>query len=114
MPFEISPEFKPQIVKLPRFQVFADALLAGCKMTKPLQGRLYSASRLPWGKPRACALGALLVGLGRVPCPENLHGDEELSAMARAYHRAYDRFIEMDNDEFGFAREHIAERIAAL
>lgn len=112
MPFEISPKIEAP-AKVGRFKHLADAMLRGCAQTKPALFLLYKESVFPWVKPKACAIGALGLGLG-----SDMDGQfwlsPELAEMRAAYFHRYSVHPEVDNDWRGVPREQIAARIAAL
>lgn len=106
MPFEIAPQPEVQT-----FQKFADALLRGCAITKPIQGGYFC------GPDRACAMGALALGLvGDMNVALDLlyYNESVLSTLRNAYITRYGHGIAADNDSGDFTREQIAARIAAL
>ena len=113
MPFEISPRFVPQEIALPvrPFQWAADAMLRGCALTGPLRGAFYRHSI--GARDRACALGALQIGLG-IDSEQVTNAPPETLGVENAYALRYGSRIEQDNDSGRFTREQIAARIAAL
>lgn len=108
MPFDPAP-ITP--AKVNTFQEFAEAMLRGCKMSRALQGDMIQTGLLGIFKPKACALGALNLGLGIDP--ENMDHPATRGVRA-AYFRRYQNGIMFDNDSGRFTREQIAARIAAL
>jgi len=111
MPFEISPTFRPTETR--QYQHFADAMLRGCAVTRPARGVVYSealSNWVPFMKPKACAIGALLIGLGRDPGSFG----EDIRRMNAIYCIRYGWPIPVDNDHGYYTREEIAARIAAL
>lgn len=113
MPFEISPKFIEAPAKVGRFQHLADAMLRGCAATRPVRYGFYAESFWPWVKPRACAMGALKLGLGE-DMGSGLGARPEVELMKEDYFYRYGTFPETDNDSGRLAREEIAARIAAL
>jgi hypothetical protein len=108
MPFDVL----PQETKIGKFQKFADALLRGCAMTTPISNEYLD------GKGGACAVGAMLVGLGEVEIldsfiPSDVVGRIE-DGLEGTYRRKYGRYVFEDNDSGEYTREQIAARIAAL
>jgi hypothetical protein len=109
MPFEIA----PQETKVGRFQGYADALLLGCEVTRPIRGMMFD------GEGGACAIGALMVGIGDftsrgMPCERICAVVRAREDVCGAYRDRYHHSIAMDNDSGRFTREQIAARIAAL
>ena len=115
MPFEIAPITKAPPIRKAPFQHYADAILRGCAMSKPLIGDLL---RLREDGIQACALGAMALGFGVAPTRDAAIGfccmTVSASLVSNAYAARYGRSIERDNDDHGYAREEIAARIAAL
>lgn len=117
MPFEI-PQQEPQVeapAKVGEFQRFANAMLKGCAVTQPITGKLYD------GHGGACAMGALLVGLGHFTVDGGATGlysptneGNEITRMQRAFVQRHTFGIEFHNDNRLLTREQIAARIAAL
>ncbi len=108
MPFDVLPQ---EVQTETKFQKFADAMLKGCAITVPIRGLLLD------GHGGACAVGALLVGLGADPFKLAIisHPLVDQSTDVRiAYRKKYMSSIETDNDHHHLSREQIAARIAAL
>lgn len=114
MPFDPAPREIAAPAEIRRFQHIADALLRGCAVTHPHQGGLFN------GNGGACAMGAILVGLGMARADEGrrscVTGDEVrfFEPIHAAYDAEYDYSIAVDNDSNGLTREQIAARIVAL
>ncbi len=107
MPFDVL----PQEIGTGKFKKFADAILAGCqKSIVQCRGSFFLADA-------SCALGAMALGLGFNPADSDDvdHDIEHLlpDELCRAYMVRYGNTIPHDND-YGFSREQIAARIAAL
>ena len=115
MPFDPAPVPQEITTKPGRFQKYADAMLRGCQVTGPAAYQLIAGHG---HRRRACALGAMVIGLGyRADNIEDvitvLHSDEVMR-LGRAYYNEYGWHIERDNDKGHHTREEIAARIAAL
>lgn len=109
MPFEI-PQQEPTIeTRVGRYQHLADAMLRGCSWTVKAEWCLVDErlTWLPFVKPRACALGALILGSGG-------EQPDDLYTMLVEYAKRYGHCIQADNDLYRLTREQIAARIAAL
>lgn len=109
MPFEIAPQVEAP-AKVGEFQKYADALLAGCAVTRQIYGEAFD------GHGGACAMGALFVGLGW-SAPDGVIkalGAPGIGAMYSAYIKRYGNTPWEDNDFHKLTRERIAARIAAL
>lgn len=104
MPFDVL----PQETKVGQFQHFADAMLRGCAVTKPLT-ESYAHDN------SACAIGAMWIGMGYKPGRSScVKWDVKTRDVQQAYYVRYGRAIQEDNDSGTFTREQIAARIAAL
>lgn len=120
MPFDPAPVAPPHVeeeVEIGMYQKQADALLRGCKLTRPAFNRLYSerlSAWIPFIRPSACALGAMALGLGCDMDDLHMTVHDRMGTVWGAYLVRYDSTIEHDNDYKLYSREQIAERIAAL
>lgn len=125
MPFEISPSFVSSNITVVAtkganeahhpWALYAEAMLRGCKTTKQAFGEMYKRGfPIPmfWfdTEPKACALGAMNIGLGRHP----LANCTDTNYLRHAYSNRYGTDIICDNDLYCMTREQIAARIAAL
>lgn len=115
MPFDVLPQETQTEV---RFQKFADAMLRGCAITRPICGGLYQPGK-------SCAMGAMGIGLlANWRETDNWLDDhnrifkrvyaKDVGELEAAYWVKYGAPIRADNDSRRFTREQIAARIAAL
>lgn len=127
MPFDIAPQIEAPfkvdfLFSLPTkptptglYKHFAQALLVGAAVTEPLQGALHerrwAVAKFFGLRDKACALGAIGVGMGIDSDMRLANVTEKLRS---AYIARYYTPIDMDNDSERFSREQIAARIAAL
>ena len=114
MPFDPAPRTQPENERSQkengRFAHFADAMLRGCAVTKPLTDGGCFAD----GGTRACALGALWLGVKGVPTDYDPEVFREFRPLLNAYCERYGSNLFYENDDGLFTREQIAERIRAL
>lgn len=107
----VQKHIEEALPKVGKYQHIADAMLRGCKLTKPAIGVSCD------GDGRACALGAWAIAVGLMTTSEFAVCRAIYLFPADAFRDYKDRYgctPPDDNDAGRFTREQIAARIAAL